>query len=102
MITKFENRCVLKFCYHDIELFVVPYFGAEVKIMFIYKVFIYLPSINTQQQTTAPFDITHIISSSDRQRPRLYQGSAYYCEGDRNSDIIRLLQPSQKIHYCNQ
>ena len=28
---------------------------AEFEIMFIYKVYIYLPCINTQQQTTAPF-----------------------------------------------
>ena len=67
-----------------------------------YKVYIHLTYIITQWQTTAPLDITHIISSSDRQSPRLYQGSADCGEGYRNSDIIRLLQPSQTIHYCNQ
>ena len=51
---------------------------------------------------TAPLDITHIISSSDRQNTRLYQGSADFCEGDHNSNIICLLQPYQTIHYCNQ
>ena len=70
--------------------------------MFIYKVFIYLPFINTQRQTTAPFDITHVISSSDHRAPRLYQGLSDRCEGYRNSNIIPLLQPSQTIHYCNQ
>ena len=70
--------------------------------MFIYKVFIYLTCINTHLQTTAPFDTTHVILSIDRKNPRLYQGSANCCEGDRNSDIICLLQKSQEIHYCNQ
>ena len=67
-----------------------------------YKVYIYLPCINTQRQTIAPSDITHVISSSDLQTPRLYQGSADRFEGYHNSDIICLLQPSQKNHYCNQ
>ena len=48
------------------------------------------------------YDITHVLSSSDLQTPRLYQGSADLCEGDRNYDIIRLFQTSQTIHYCNQ
>ena len=63
--------------------------------MFISKFFIYLPSINTQRQTTAPFDETPVISSSDHQATGLYQGSANISEGDRNSDIIRLIHPSQ-------
>ena len=79
-----------------------PIFGVEVKIMFIYKVFICLPCIITQQQTTAPFYITNVLSYSDRQTPRMYQGSADFCEGDRNSGVIRLLQPSLTIYYCNQ
>ena len=70
--------------------------------MFIYKVFIYLPCINTQQRITAPFDITPVMSYSDHQTTILYQGSADIREGHRNSDIIRQLQPSQKIHYCNK
>ena len=70
--------------------------------MFIYNVFIYLPCINTQWITTAPFKITTVISYSDHQTPRLYQGSDDRCEGDHNSNIIRLFQPYQKIHYCNQ
>ena len=69
--------------------------------MFIYKVFIYLPYINTQQRTTAPYDSTHVLSSSNRRMLRLYQGSADRCEGDRNLDVIRLLQPSLIIHFCN-
>ena len=67
-----------------------------------FKVCIYLPCINTQQQTTAPFDETPIISSSDCRKIGLYQGSANFCEGDSNSDIIRLIQQYQAIHYCNQ
>ena len=67
-----------------------------------YKFYIHLPYINTQRQTTATFDITHVISFSNLQTLTLYQGSADLCEGDSNSDIIRLLQPSQTIHYCNQ
>ena len=70
--------------------------------MFIYKVFIYLPCINTQQQTTSPFNITPVISYSNHRTSRLYQGSADRFEGDCNSNIIRLLHTSQKIHYCNQ
>ena len=80
----------------------VPYFGAEFEIMFIYKVYIYLPSINTQQRTTSPFDNTLVISSSDHRKKALYQRSADRCEGYRNSDMICLLQKSQEIHYCNQ
>ena len=67
-----------------------------------YKVYIDLPCINTQRLTTSPFETTQVISSRDRQSPRLYEGSADRCEVDRNSNIIRLLQPFQTIHYCNQ
>ena len=67
-----------------------------------FKMDIHLPCINTQRQTTAPFENTPIISYSDRQKTGLYQGSDDRCEGDRNSDIIRLLQKSQAIYYCNQ
>ena len=67
-----------------------------------YKVYFHLPFINTQRWTTAPFDITHVISSSNWQTPILYQRSANCCEGYDNSNIISLLQPYQKSHYCNQ
>ena len=67
-----------------------------------YKVYFHLPCINTQRQTTETFDITNVISYIYHQMPRLYQGSANCCEGDRNSDINCLLQPYQTIHYCNQ
>ena len=67
-----------------------------------FKVYIKLPCINTQRQTTATFNGTTIISFSERQKTGLYQGSADRCEGDRNSNIIRLLHQSHKIHYCNQ
>ena len=67
-----------------------------------YKVYIHLPCINSHRRTTAPFVITHVISSSNLQTPILYQGSDDCYEGYRNSGIIFLLQPSQKINYCNQ
>ena len=67
-----------------------------------FKVYIYLSCINTQQIIIAPFDIIPVISYSDHRTTGLYQGSADRCEGDCNSDIIFLLQPSQTIQYCNQ
>ena len=70
--------------------------------MFILKVYIYLPCIETQRREKAPFDETPVISSSDHRKKGLYQGSADCCEGDRNSGLICLLQKSQAIHYCNQ
>ena len=70
--------------------------------MFIYKVFIYSPCINTRQRTTAPFEITPVISYSNHQTTGLYKGSANFCEGDRNYNIIHLLQTYHTIHYCNQ
>ena len=69
--------------------------------MFIYKVFIYLPIINKQWRTKLPFDDTLVISYSDHQTTGLYQGPENRFEGDRNSDIICLIQPSQTIHFCN-
>ena len=70
--------------------------------MFILKIYIYLTCINTQQRATAPFYDTPVISSSDHQKTGLYQGLSDHCEGDRNSDLIFLLQKSQAIQYCNQ
>ena len=67
-----------------------------------FKVYIHLPRINTQQQTTASFDDTPVILSSDGQKTGLYQGSDNCCEGYRNFDIICLLQQYQTIHYYNQ
>ena len=67
-----------------------------------FKIYIHLPCINTQRLATATFDDTSIISYSDRRKTGLYQGSADRCKVDRNSDIIRLLQQSQAIHYCNK
>ena len=79
-----------------------PILVQNSKKMFILKVYIYLPCIKTQQQTTAPFDDTSAISSSNHQTTGLYQGSDDCCEGDHNSALICLLQKSQAIHYCNQ
>ena len=70
--------------------------------MFIYKGFIYLPCIKTQRGTTAPFDITTVISYSDHQTTGMYQGLADRFEVDRNSNMIHLLWTYQAIHYCNQ
>ena len=67
-----------------------------------YKVYIHLPCINTQRRRAAPFTITPIISSSDHQTAGMYQVSAHSCEGDHNSSIICLLQPSHTIRYYNQ
>ena len=67
-----------------------------------YKFYIHLPCIIKQQRTTVPFNITHVISSTDLQITIQYQGSSDSCEGDLNLDIIRLLQPSHTIQYCNQ
>ena len=67
-----------------------------------YKVLLCLHCINTQQLTTSPLYITHDISSSYHQKKGVYQGSANRCEGDRNSDLIFLIQEYQEIHYCNQ
>ena len=67
-----------------------------------FKVYIHLTCINTQRKTTAPFDNTPVISSSDHQTTGLYQGSYDCCEVCHNSNIICLLWPYQEIHYCNQ
>ena len=67
-----------------------------------YKVFIYLPCINTQRRTTALINITLVLSYIDHRTPRRYQGSSSHCEGDCNSDVICLIQPFLTIHYCNQ
>ena len=98
----FQYTSVFKCCYHFIELYFVPYFGAEFETMLILKVYIYLPCINTQRRATVLFDNTPFISSRDHQKTGLYQVSANCCEGDCNSDLIRLLQKSQSTHYCNQ
>ena len=80
----------------------VPYFVAQLVIMFIYKVYIYLPCMKTQQWTTAQFDVTPVISSSNHQTTGLYQGSVNSCEGYRNFNIISLIHQYQTICYCNQ
>ena len=67
-----------------------------------FKAYIHLPCIKTQRRKTAPFNETYIISYSDHPTIGIYPGSAYRCEGDRNFDIICLLQQYQEIHYCNQ
>ena len=78
--------CVILFCFYSIN----------------FKVYIYLPRINVHWRTTEPFDDTSVISSSDPQKRGIYQGSAYICEGDCNSDLICLIQKSQAIYCCNK
>ena len=81
----------------EFTLLILQKYGFKVCVILFgfyshhYKFYIHIPCINTKLLTTAPFDISYIISSSDRQTPRLYQGSADRCEVDRNSDIICLL-----------
>ena len=60
------NTLVFKYCYHDIGLCFVPYFSAESRKMFILKVYVYLPCINTQRRATSPFDDTPVISPLQR------------------------------------
>ena len=67
-----------------------------------FKVYIHLSCINTQQWTTSPLNNTPLLPFSNRWTKRLYQGSPDLFEGDHNSNIICLLQPSQEIQYCNQ
>ena len=88
-------------------MLVLPKYGIRVCVILFgfysthYKVYIQLRCINKQQQT-APFDNTYIISSSNRQTQKLYQGSEDWCEGESNYNIICFRQPSQTIHYFNQ
>ena len=84
------------------ELFFVPYFGAEFETMFVLKVYIYLSCINTHRRATEPLDDTPVISYIEHQKTGLHQGSADCCKGDQNSDLICLIKKSQEIHYCNQ
>ena len=77
-------------------------FWCKIRKMFILKVYIYLPCINTQRQAKSRFENTPVISSSDHQKTGLYQGSENCCEGYHSSDLIRPLQKYQAIHYCNQ
>ena len=67
----------------------VPYFGEESGKMYILKVYIYFPYINTQRRSTAPLNNTPIISPphSEHLKAGLYQGWANHCEGDRYSDL---------------
>ena len=67
-----------------------------------FKVYIYLLFINTQRQAKAPFEENPVISSINHLKTVFYQGLANHCEGCCNSDLIRLLQKYQAIHYCNQ
>ena len=92
----------------EFNMLILQKYGLKVCVILFgfystrYKVYIHLPCINTQRRKIAPFNITPVISSSDHQMTGLYQGSAHSCEGYFNSNIIRLLQPSHTIHYCNQ
>ena len=88
-IRYFFNTSLFKYCYHDIELCFVPYFGAESEKMHILKVYIHFLYINTQRQENAPFDDTTVILplQSEHLRTGIYQGSANCCEGDCDYDL---------------
>ena len=57
--------------------------------MYILKVYIYFPCINTQQRATSPFNDTPVISPphSKHLKTGIYQGSADCCEVDCDSDL---------------
>ena len=57
--------------------------------MNIFKVYIYLPCINTQLRATAPFYNIHVISPlhSKHLTTEIYQVSADRSEGDRDYDL---------------
>ena len=58
----FKIHICFQMFYNDIELCFVPYFGAELETMFILKVYVYIPFINTQWQVRAPLNDPSVIS----------------------------------------
>ena len=62
---------------------------------------IYPESSHRDEQQHHLTSITSYHLVTDR-TPRLYQGSANHCEVDCNYIMVRLLQPSKTINYCNQ
>ena len=62
---------------------------------------IYPASTHSDEQQHHSTSLTsyHLATSERRDCIR---DQLIFCEGDRNSNIIHLLQPSQKIHYFNQ
>ena len=44
-------------------------------------------------------NLLYVIKTSDHRKTGLYQGPEESFEGDSNSDLIRLIQKSQEIHY---
>ena len=65
-----------------------------------YKVYIHLPCINTQKKITISHHSRPIIKWP--QNTKTVSGIANHFKGERNSNMIYLLWPSQAIHYCNQ
>ena len=106
--TKTPISFVISIVMDEFTLLILQKYGFKVCVISFgfysthFIVYIHLPLISTHQQTTSPFNITSIISSSNSQKTGLYQGSADHCKRYRNSNIICLLQPSQAINYCNQ
>ena len=62
-------------------------------IQSIWKVYIYLTCINTQERATAPFDNNSVISYSNHQKRGLNQWSADRCLSDSAISDNILLQP---------
>ena len=60
--------------------------------MYILRVYIYFPWINSQWRATAPFNDTPIISplQSKHWKSGIYQGLDDRCEVDCDSDLNRL------------
>ena len=67
-----------------------------------YKFYIHIPCIITEWRTTVPFNIPHVLSYSELWMPILYKGSVNHCEGDRNLDVIGLIELFLTIYYGNQ
>ena len=84
----------------------MPYFSAETEKMDMLKVYIYFPWINTQQQSTAQFNDTPVISPPNKHtfKDKAIKGSADHCEEDCDSDLNRLasLIMSQYTSITNQ
>ena len=74
--------------------YVCDLFWCRIRKMYILKVYIFFPCINTQQQSKEPFYYTPVISPPHRKQWKtgLYQGSANRCEGYCDSDLNRLAE----------
>ena len=98
----FRYISVFKFCYNDIWLWFVPFFGAESRIMYILLVYICFTCINTQRRLQQShrsciyINITiwqhsiYITSHGDHWNTEHYRGSVNSGEVDLDSDVYRM------------